>query len=389
MKNYRLYITVIASLFVACAHVADAQEWRLVDADQIVDPTYLILTIPLDEPDAMEQVSADIAADFGVPLSAEWPLQSIVVLCLIYDASNVQDVDAMIADMEADGRIRTAQRMQTFGVSEASYADPLFPTQWSLARMNVARAHDYSTGLGVKVGVVDSAIDKSHADLAGQLVDYLDFVKVTKADTAEAHGTAVAGIIAADGTNAIGMVGVAPRASLVGLRACWQDPGQAGQCSSFSIARALNFAILNDIDVINLSLGGPQDALIEELVLTAIEAGSVVVAASGETDVVAFPASVRGVISSGIGPSGRIPAPMIDVISTAPENRHRFVSGSSISAAHVSGVVALLLASAPDLTPAEVSAALQAAVSIDGDVAMLDACGALIAIGEQAGGCVQ
>lgn len=356
---------------------AQAQDWLLVDANLISSETYLILTVPADDPAALSTLAAAISAQFGVPLAAEWPLASIDVHCLVLDASGQPDIDDLINRLEADDRIRTAQRIRDFDVSEVPYADPLFPLQWSLDHMNAAEAHLVSTGLGVKVGVVDSAIDSTHPDLTDSVIDTRDFVRKSPGSAAEAHGTAVAGIIAADSTNAMGMVGMAPAAKLVGLRACWQPAGQSGRCNSFSLARALNFAILNEFDVLNLSLGGPTDPLIEELLTTAIDAGIIVVAASGETDTLAFPASLPGVIAAGAAVSGRIPAPTEDVISTAPHNSFRYVDGSSIAAAHISGVAALLLAQQPDLSSTQITDALNAAVNLGDDVPIVDACKAL------------
>ncbi|MFK7944048.1 MAG: S8 family serine peptidase, partial [Paracoccaceae bacterium] len=185
--------------------------------------------------------------------------------------------------------------------------------------------------------------------------------------------------------NAAGIVGVAPGAELVGLRACWQEADMPGRCSSFSLARSLNFAILNGIKILNLSLGGPPDPLLEELVISAMKQGTVVVAAWGESNMASFPASLPGVIAAGRRKHGGIPAPYIDVISTAPGGRYRFVTGSSVAAAHVSGVVALMLASRSDLDAREIARVLSGALMEQEGGPLLDACVALQAVtGEQA-----
>ncbi|NSX53670.1 S8 family peptidase [Parasulfitobacter algicola] len=388
MTFAKLIFPLVGTLMLGFAQLANAQDWQLVDADQITSDSFLILTVPLDDPADLAVIAQGIEAQFGVPFTAEWPLRAISVHCLIFDTSGHPNIDALIAGMRADARIRTVQRMQDFQTYEQRYADPLFPLQWSLDHMNVSKAHLLSTGAGIRVGVVDSAIDSTHQDLMGQVFETHDFVAVSPPNIPEAHGTAVAGIIAADATNATGMVGVAPGATLIGLRACWEAPGRSGQCNSFSLARALNFAILNRVDVLNLSIGGPFDPLIEELVLAAIQNGMIIVAASGETDQMSFPASIDGVIAAGGIATGRIPAPMVDVISTATENRHRYVSGSSISAAHVSGVVALLLAHQADLTFEETMQALRAAITLKGEVPMLDACKAIHAVVDSAALCI-
>lgn len=370
------FVLVFLGFFIATG--AQAQDWRLVDANQISPETHLVLTVPLDDPEALEAIASAIEAQYGVPLTAEWPLQAINVHCLIYDASGLADVDGLISDMEADDRIRTVQRIRGFQSSEASYQDPLFPLQWSLNRMNASRAHHYTRGLGIKIGVIDSAIDGTHPDLTARVIDARDFVEAQPTARAEAHGTAVAGVIAAEAQNDIGMVGIAPEAELIGLRACWQAQGAPGQCNSFSLARAINFAILNDIRVLNLSVGGPFDPLLAELITEALAKDTVIIAAAGEQEETAFPASFDGVIAAGGGSTTRVPAPMQDVITTAPGAAHRYASGSSIATAHVSGVVALMLTQKLDLTPGEVADALFAAVDAEGDMPVLDACKAIV-----------
>lgn len=367
---------LFAIWLVFAATSATAQDWRLVDADQIAPGGYVILTVPLDEPDALIALAEDLESDFDVALAAEWPLLSINVHCLVFDARSVDDVGQLVEAFEADARVRTAQRINGFEVSEARYPDPLFPIQWSLETMNIPAVHEATRGAGIRVGIVDSAIDQNHPDLADRVVDARDFVAVARRRLAEDHGTAVAGIIAAEAAN-VGIVGVAPQADLIGLRACWQTPGTKGVCNSFSLARAVNYAILNEISVLNLSLGGPEDALLAELIEAAVAQGTIVVAAAGESEELAFPASLDTVIAAGGSAPDRVPAPMSNVISTAPGETHRYVSGSSIATAHVSGVVALMLSTDPTLTSADVAPALRDAVRATDASSFLDACVAI------------
>ncbi|MEC9431564.1 MAG: S8 family serine peptidase [Pseudomonadota bacterium] len=372
----------------------EAPPWRLAQAGTIASADHLILTVPLDDPAALARVAAEIEASFGVRLAAEWPLQSIAVHCLVIDARGVADLDDLIARMRADPRIRTVQRMQAFetlstlpavasaaDTAEAAGADPLLPAQTALVRLNAARAQRLSDGRGVTVGVVDSGIDAAHPDLSARGIDRRDFVEAgpPAAPAGEAHGTAVAALIGAEAGNGLGMVGVAPGADLVGLRACWQDPAGGGRCSSFSLARALNFAALNRIPVLNLSLGGPPDPLLDELVQALLAQGAVVVAAWGEAEAPSFPASVPGVIAAGGGPRGGLPAPEVDVISAEPGGGYGYVSGSSVATAHVAGVAALVLSARPGLSPDSVAALLGRAVrgGKAGARPMLDACEAV------------
>jgi subtilisin family serine protease len=201
----------------------------------------------------------------------------------------------------------------------------------------------------VKVAVIDSGIDSSHPDLSGQLLLNRNFV-TGQSEVAEDHGTGVAGIIAAKTDNRLGIAGVAPGARLLGLRACWQQRASATStvCDGLSLAKALYFAIENKADVINLSLSGPDQRLLRELLKTAIAHGETVVTAfDGSRTDGGFPASVPGVIAvsdqSLAGSRSQVyTAPGRDVPTTQPGGRWFLVNGSSYAAAHVSGLAALM-----------------------------------------------
>jgi len=183
----------------------------------------------------------------------------------------------------------------------------------------------------------------------------------------EVHGTAVAGIIAARADNGIGISGVAPNARLIALRACWQesvDASDATRCSSFTLAKALQFAITHQALVINLSLTGPSDRLLQRLLDVALAHGIKVIGAiDPDSPDGGFPASYPGVwaVADALPKSGgtnALTAPGHDVPTTLPGGRWGFVSGSSYAAAHVAGLAALLTELQHSLTPSQVRAQL-------------------------------
>jgi subtilisin family serine protease len=181
----------------------------------------------------------------------------------------------------------------------------------------------------------------------------------------EAHGTAVAGVIAARAGNGIGIAGVAPGARLMALRACWEARGQGTLCSSFTLAKALNFAILHEARIINLSLGGPADRLLQTLLVAAGVRGATVVGALDPARPDGFPASAPGVLAVGTMErmsvrAGALFAPGADVPSCLPGARWGFVSGSSYAAAHVSGLAALLAELRPHAGPGELRSTILA-----------------------------
>jgi subtilisin family serine protease len=165
----------------------------------------------------------------------------------------------------------------------------------------------------------------------------------------------VAGVIAAEAGNGIGIVGIAPNADILALRACWPErPGIAeAVCNSFTLALAINEAVRLDSHIINLSLAGPRDALVEKLLQAAIDRGIIVVAADPATKTgdSPFPATMRNVIavrsdSADSRPSGSaangITAPGAGVLTTVPQGAYDFMNGSSFAAPHISGILALM-----------------------------------------------
>jgi subtilisin family serine protease len=260
-----------------------------------------------------------------------------------------QTAEAAVAEVSRDSGVAFAQPMNEFHAQGATAAgDPLLPTQPALSQWRLNDLHEMSNGRGVRVAVIDSKVDARHPDLAGQVVAAEDFVPAHPA-TAEQHGTGVAGVIAARANNGIGIVGVAPQARLLALRACWQAAGgSATICDSLSLAKALYYAIEHNAQVINLSLSGPQDPLLSKLLEIGLTRRTVIVAAYDRSlPGGGFPASLRGVVAVSDGPlapslGGIYIAPGRDIPTTQPGGRWYLVNGSSYSAAHVTGLVALL-----------------------------------------------
>jgi subtilisin family serine protease len=260
------------------------------------------------------------------------------------------------ADLVArDSRIAWTQPVQLYTAqgSRTEGDDPLFPAQPAARQWQLAKLHRLATGTGVRVAVVDSGIDINHPDLAGQVAVNRNFV-AGRPMAAEQHGTEVAGIIAARAGNGIGLAGIAPAAKLLGLRACWQTSAKT-LCDSFSLAKALYFAIDQRAPVINMSLSGPDDRLLRQLLKVALAKGETVVAAFDRSQSDGgFPASVPGVIavsdSAGAG-AGVYVAPGRGVPTTQPGGRWFLVNGSSFAAAHVSGLFALVRQRSSTLSP--------------------------------------
>ena len=314
---------------------------------------------------AARQIAEQLSREYGLARRDAWPIRALQVHCVVYEVPVSISRDSVIARLAHDPRVESVQPMQSFTVLNGPpYNDPYSELQHDMGTLSVSSAHRWARGRGVRVGIVDTGVDLRHRDLDGKVVATADFVaRDRRAFLTDRHGTAVAGVIAASANNRLGIVGVAPDAALIVAKACWYAPGDrlqtAAVCSSFTLARALAFALERDVDVLNLSLSGPRDPLLERLVAAAINAGVVVVAARPDgAHAAAFPAGVDGVIavlaaeveSEGQRSDGSLYAPGQEILTLTPEDHYDFFSGSSVAAAHVSGIAALIREIRPQIT---------------------------------------
>lgn len=299
-----------------------------------------------------ERLAREIARKYGLKLLDAWPMPMIGMDCFVMAVPTGQSVASAVEQVSRDRDVDWSEPVALFQAQggEASHNDPLYQAQPAARLWHLADLHQLALGRGIRIAVIDSGIDENHPDLTGQLLLNRNFV-VGQSMTSENHGTAVAGVIAAKADNGIGIAGIAPGARLLGLRACWQVRGSATgetECDSFSLAKALYFAVEQNAQVINLSLSGPDDRLLRELVNNALARGLTVVGAvDPKVANGGFPASVPGVIAVSDKPmvlalTHVYTAPGRDVPTTEPQGRWSIVNGSSFAAAHVSGLAALL-----------------------------------------------
>jgi subtilisin family serine protease len=338
---------------------------------------------------SVDRVLTQLAHEHDLRRIEGWPIQSLDVYCEVLTVPADRDVAAVLAALNGDPRVDLAQRMNLFSTQAARYDDPYLNLQSAATTLDVEEAHALATGRGVSIAIIDSAIDGDHPDLRGRVRLARNLATDHPiARNGEVHGTAIAGIIASAVNNREGIIGVAPDVSIAALRACWSvgENELAAQCSSFSLARALELALGLQPNVINLSLAGPDDPLLSRLLDRVIERGIVVVTAhpaSGESSL-AFPSSHPRVLtahSSLVAVHSDSPyalaAPADEVLTTTPGATYAFLTGNSLAAAHTTGVVALLMERQPDLDAERIAAILTATTTYSAGTASINACRAV------------
>ena len=309
---------------------------------------------------------------------------STVVRARITDGRPVRTV---LQSFIGDAAVRTAQPNMLFvGVQSQSVAAPEAakltpavaaaaaipaggdPAQYVLAKLHLGEAHTLANGDRVVVAVIDSGIDMDHPDLAGAFAGSYD--AIGKPTPPHLHGTAIAGAIVAHAR----LMGAAPAAKILAIRA-FGPVGTKAEATGMAVRKGVEYASVQHARVINMSFAGPNDPGLGRALQSAKAKGAVLVAASGNFGPKSppqYPAADPNVIAvsatdaddklfaaSNIGPHIALAAPGVDILLPSPGGRYQLISGTSFSAAYVSGVAALLLQRAPGLSPDQVRTILQ------------------------------
>jgi subtilisin family serine protease len=281
-------------------------------------------------------------------------------------------MDRVLNDLRNDSAVRFSQMNMTYRAQDAGAKAPAEGDagQYALAKLHLPEAHLLARGTDVAIAVIDSGIDVTHPELAGAIIGTYD--ALNSKEGAHPHGTGVAGTIIAHSR----LVGSAPAARLLAIRAFAANPSSGAESTSFVVLKALNYAVQQNAQIINMSFAGPADPLVQQALAVAAARGIVLVAAAGnagpnspplypaaDSHVIAVTATDSGdhlFAQANRGPQVAIAAPGVDILMPAPEDRYQVNSGTSFAAAYVSGVVALLIDRNPGITPDGVRAALTA-----------------------------
>jgi hypothetical protein len=293
-----------------------------------------------------------IEVAYGLHSVKAWPIHPLRLHCGVFRIAEGADRASLLAAISGDTRVKLAQPLQTFATHTTTYNDPYFGLQRGFAQMDVANAHRVSQGDGVRVAIIDTGADVLHPDLRGRIAGWANFVDDDSENfRRDRHGTEIAGVIAAVANNHEGIVGVAPGARLLLYKACWQihEDADLANCNSFTLAQALVASLDAHAQVINMSLAGPADPLLHDLMREVLRRGVLIVgAAAMQPESRPGLMQEAGVIDvASVGDDAATPdiihAPGREILTLLPGGHYDFASGDSIATAQVTGVVALLL----------------------------------------------
>lgn len=217
-----------------------------------------------------------------------------------------------------------------------------------------------TTGRGVVVGMIDTPIDINH-DSFRSAIDRVELIPQGD-ERNRLHGTEVAGVIISQNAR----IGIAPDTKLIAFSTNPANPDERRSNSSL-VARALERAMLEGVQVLNLSFAGNADPIVDKLVEAAIQKGIVVVASAGNGGPgapPAYPAALPGVIAvTAVDKNERVfsranrgdyidlSAPGVGILTTTPRSSFQVSSGTSLATAHVTGAIALLKSLNPHFNP--------------------------------------
>jgi len=227
--------------------------------------------------------------------------------------------------------------------------------EWALVQTRMANLPAGSiANTHVLVAILDTGIDQNHEELKGRVVSEINFTDSPTTQDINGHGTHVAGIIAANSLDDNSIAGTVPESQLLSIKVA----NDRGRCQSSAVAKGIIWAVDNGASVINISLEiGEPSAELEDAVNYAWNQGAVIIAAAGNEggQLPVYPAYYEKSIAvaairedgtlaplSNYGDWVDVAAPGYNIYSTLPDNRYGYKSGTSLSAAYISGVAALL-----------------------------------------------
>jgi len=240
--------------------------------------------------------------------------------------------------------------------------DPYYNYQNEITDTKINQVWNYTLGDGVVVAIIDTGIVASNLEFKNS-ISTLSYNSVTRTvgisevTDDDGHGTSVASILAANHNNRNAMAGVAPNVELMVIKTNTLNLENESRFSENDIIDAIYYAVDNNADIINMSLGGEgYNQLTQDAINYAYENQVIVVAAAGNegNDSIIYPASYNNVVSVAAADDNKeiasfsvyneyvdISAPGVDIVNITMNNDVVIGSGTSFAAPIVSGVLAL------------------------------------------------
>lgn len=328
----------------------------------------VLVSVNLASPTGIED---SIAQKYSLTRLGSWPIALLERRVIRFRVNGGQTVDAVLAAMAGDADV--IGRQPNYLYRRQGAATPRTPSlQYALDKLAIPQALALALGEGVRLAILDSGIDEQHPELAGTVVAAFS-ASDEDGRPDDPHGTEVAGIIAARGA----LQGVAPAVQLLDARIFDYGPVSGERlATSIALLRGLDWAASERASVINLSLSGSADPAVQTAISKTVRSGTVVVAAAGNGGGQApasYPAAYDDVIAATAtdfdnslysdatrGNYVDVAAPGVDILSPALEDGYSMVSGTSFAAAHVSGVIALIVSRWPGMKPSDIKRKLEA-----------------------------
>ena len=286
----------------------------------------------------------------------------------LFRITDRRSVETVRTELAADAGVRSVHLNFRYVLQDQkSVLTEGDPAQYALAKLRLPEAHALSRGANVIVAVIDSGIDVDHPELANTIADRFDALGAKEGP--HVHGTGIAGVIVSHAR----LMGSAPSAKILAIRAFGAAPNGA-ESTSFVILKSLDYAAAHGAQIVNMSFAGPKDPLVERGIAASAARGIVLVAASGNAGPKSpplYPAANPNVIAvsatdahdrlfpaSNRGSHIALAAPGVEIFLPAPDGKYQMTSGTSFSAAYISGLAALMMARNPQLKPDDVRAIL-------------------------------
>ncbi len=317
-----------------------------------------------------------VARQLGIAMVASHDFDAAGRTLYQFRSSNGRDVRDVIRQLEQNRIVAAAQPNYVYQFAQSAPAPTSLPSlvlpagdpsQYTIERLHLGEVHQLVRGRNVSIAVIDSEIDASHPDLQGAIAERFD--PSGQPSRPHVHGTGMAGAIVAKSH----LLGVAPDASIVAIKV-FDDQRAGAEATSFNILKGLDYAVRRGVRIVNMSFAGPYDVMMERKLREAYDKGIVLVAAAGNAGPKSpplYPAADPSVIAvtatdysdkpfamANRGNYVAIAAPGVDIMVPAPGGVYQLTTGTSVAAAHVSGVIALMLEKRPELTPEDVRAVL-------------------------------